>query len=164
MIKSLWNNALYQKEAIYIHSLQQCELLKNLSSGQIYYLLKNLHKRTYQAEENIFQQDSSGNAAYIILEGNVKVHYKEAKAESNLTNTDISILPAGSFFGETNLYQKTGTRVVSATSIKKTILLSLFKADIEQMTSCKPKIAMQLLLNFNEILSTRIMQITQTHL
>lgn len=164
MIKYLWNNALYQKEAIYINNLQQCELLKNLSSNQLYYLLKNLHKRTYEAQENIFQQDSAGNAAYIILEGNVNIHYKDTKEKSNAINTDISALPVGSFFGETNLYQAEGARVVSATSIKKTILLSLFKTDLQRMIISKPKIAMQLLLNLGEVLSTRIEQITQTHL
>ncbi|MBE8221612.1 MAG: cyclic nucleotide-binding domain-containing protein [Bdellovibrionales bacterium] len=164
MIKHLWNNALYQKDAIYINNLQQCELLKNLSSRQLNYLLKNLHKRTYQAQENIFQQDSAGNATYIILEGNVNIHYKDTKLKSNPDNTDISILSSGSFFGETNLYQETGSRVVSATSIKKTTLLSIFKTDIQNMIISKPKIATQVLLNFGEVLSTRIEQITQTHL
>lgn len=164
MIKNLWNNALYQKEAIYINNLQQCELLKNLSGHQLCYLLKNLHKRTYEAQESIFKQDSAGNATYIILEGNVNIHYKDTKPKSNSANTDISVLPAGAFFGETSLYQETGARVVSATSIKKTILLSLFKTDLQRMATSRPKIAIQLLLNLGEVLSTRIEQITQTHL
>lgn len=165
MIKNLWTNALFRKEAIYINNLKQCELFKNLSSNQLHYLLKNLHKRTYEKQENIFQQDSTGNAAYIILEGMVNIHYKDLKAEkdSNL-NTNISVLTAGAFFGETNLYQKTGIRVVSATSTKKTILMSLFKTDLQNLSTGKPKIAMQLLLNLGEVLSTRIEQITQTHL
>lgn len=163
MIKELWLNALYKKDATYINSLQQCELLKHLSHRQLNHLLKHLHKRTYEKNENIFQQDSTGNAAYIILEGQVNIHYREAK-NTKSNNTDISLLPAGSFFGETNLYQNIGTRVVSATSNKKTILLSLFKTDLIHLAKTQPKITTQLLLNLGEVLSTRIEQITQSHL
>lgn len=164
MIKHLWSNSTYKKDAAYIHSLKNCELLKNLKQAQLNYLLKNLHKRTYEKNENIFQQDNTGNATYIILSGNVNIHYKAEKTASILNNTDISILSPGAFFGETNLYQDDAIRRVSATSTQKSILLSLFVADLRNIAKVYPKIATQLLLNLGEILSTRIEQITQSNL
>ena len=83
------------------------------------------------AEKNIFKSGETGNAMYIICNGEIKIHEGE-----NL----LATLKENDFFGELSLLD-TETRSASATALTDAFLLKLDQEPFFELMESRPEVA-----------------------
>ena len=124
---------------------------ENLSSKRIKILIKSIHHRVYQPNENIFMQGDPGIGLYIIEDGEVLI---SQKSESN-QNFDLVRFGKGDFFGELALLDDT-PRSASAIALKETKVGVIFRPELDEFIDKYPKSGIKVLRGISQIIATRL--------
>lgn len=116
--------------------LNKISIFAGLSDKQLYTLFRLLEKAQYKARENIFNEGEEPSHIYIIQSGRVKL-----VVDAKQTPLELIVFGEGQCFGETSVI---GIQPHAATAISvndtelivlsRSVLLSLFKNDIELFT------------------------------
>lgn len=99
-----------------------------------------------RTDESVINEGDEGDALYVILMGQVKVHKGEA---------EIVRLKNGDHFGEMALIDR-APRSASVTAVESTRLLSVSRADFFQIIRESQPLAVKLLWSFLQVLSSRL--------
>ncbi len=131
-----------------VSSLKNTDLFRALEDGELEKLSTKLRERVYPANTAIVREGASGDAMFIIKNGQVEVKKKEPNLGIDLT---IATLGMGACFGEMALL--TGKpRSATVIAIAATELFVLEKGDFDDLLLEHPSIS----ISINKIVAERI--------
>ena len=149
----LWNNIFHKKleEESIAYFLGSVPIFSDLGKRSRIQLESLMHLRTYKADELIFTDGDPGSGMYVIRSGSVQIFNRSAK------NGDIELARLGKkgFFGETTLAAPS-KRTASARALEPTVLIGLFRADINELAKRNPSIAYKIMLSLSRAISERL--------
>ena len=145
--------------------LRKIDVLKNFTDNELRILSKSLHSRDFSDSEIIFRKKESGIGLYfvyqglvdIIVEGQTSSRREEDDNEENI----IITLDRLDYFGELALLQDHSIRNATAIARDRTVLLGIFKPDVEHLIESHPIIATKLLQSVSVIVANRLFSVTQ---
>ncbi|MBT7608932.1 MAG: cyclic nucleotide-binding domain-containing protein [Bacteriovoracaceae bacterium] len=146
--------------------LREIDVLKNFTDNELRVLSKSMHKRNFSDSEFIFKQKETGIGLYFVYQGLVDViveGQQSARREGDKIEEDniIITLDKYDYFGELALLQKTSIRNATAVARDKTVLLGIFKPDVEHLIESHPVIATKLIQSISVIIANRLFTVTQ---
>jgi CRP-like cAMP-binding protein len=128
--------------------LKRIPIFKDLTYKELKSVERILHRRTYKADEVIFNENEPGVGMYIIESG--KVHITLGK-EGKL----LVLLSNGDFFGEMALILE-GHRTASAIAKEPTKLLGFFQSDLFNLLETNPKTGNKILQHLAQMIAERL--------
>jgi len=147
---SLWGGLFRQKKPWYENVAEMwanTPFFKNIPVKEIRNLSKNMHLRTYQADEVIFHHGDQGAGAAMIISGRVEIRYDGAV---------LATLERGDFFGEIALVLEE-RRTADAVAIDTCELVFFLRLDYEEWIHRKPQHAAKLSTNLAHVLAQRLL-------
>ena len=78
--------------------VKSVEIFKNFDNNEIDTLISKSHKRNFEPNQNIVNENDEGNSLFIILSGNARVYI-----DKNDENIKLGLLSSGDAFGEFSL-------------------------------------------------------------
>jgi CRP-like cAMP-binding protein len=152
-MNTLWGNIFRNKgvrteQDRVVELLQRIPLFEGLSPRELANIERILHRRTYQAEENIFRQGEPGMGMYIIEEGRVAI---TAEPSGNL----LAELTEGEFFGELALLDDS-PRSASARAATECKALGFFQPDLFGLLERNPKLGIKIVLQLARMVGERL--------
>ncbi len=159
MLKYFWLSSplsTRRKEAI-PYFLRHIHVLNNFSENELRLLSKFFHQRAFSKDEIIFSEGDSGLGFYFILSGHVEIMVKEPHSEDF---TSLGHLERFDYFGELALLEENSNRSASAMAKDNSILLGIFKPDLEELIDYYPTVAAKLLQSISIIVANRLSLIT----
>jgi CRP/FNR family transcriptional regulator, cyclic AMP receptor protein len=144
--------------------LQETDLFKNLSAGQIETLLSICRKVKFSENDIIMKEGDMGDSLYIILEGTVEVikslvisdvsedDYREAVKNKVFTKLDEK---SHAVFGEIALLEEC-KRTATIRAATNCILYEIKKDDFLHLVDTDSSLGCQILLNLARIVSARL--------
>ncbi|MDH5693123.1 MAG: cyclic nucleotide-binding domain-containing protein [Gammaproteobacteria bacterium] len=114
-------------------------------------LSKNMHLRTFQADEYIFHNGDQGAGAAIILSGEIEIRVKK---------TVLAQLSEGDFFGEVSLVLDE-RRTADAIALTNCELAFFLRPELEEWTQRVPHHASKLTTNLARVLAHRLLHANQ---
>ena len=149
----LWNNIFHKKleEESIAYFLGSVPIFSDLGKRGRMQLESLMHLLTYKADEVIFEAGDPGSGMYVIRSGAVQIFNRSNK------NGDIELARLGQkgFFGETTLAAPS-KRTASARALEPTVLIGLFRADINELAKRNPAIAYKIMLSLSRAISERL--------
>ncbi len=149
----LWINIFHKKleEESIAYFLGSVSIFADLDKRSRIQLESLMHLRTYSAGEVIFEAGDPGSGMYIIRSGTVQIYNRSVK------NREIILAQLGlkEFFGETTLAAPS-KRTASARASEPTVLIGLFRADINELAKRNPSVAYKIILSLSRVVSERL--------
>ena len=149
----LWNNIFHKKleEESIAYFLGSVPIFSDLGKRSRIHLESLMHLRTYKADEVIFEAGDPGSGMYVIRSGAVQIFNRSNK------NGDIELARLGQkgFFGETTLAAPS-KRSASARTLEPTVLIGLFRADINELAKSNPAVAYKIMLSLSRVIGERL--------
>jgi len=162
LLKYLWDSSplsFLTKES-YHDFFKKISVLSSFSDNEIRLFTKFLHRREFMTNEVIFKQGDSGYGFYFIFSGSVNI-----LANHNPQNEDqgefIIRLDKHQYFGEMGLLEEFNRRTASVTAAENTVLLGIFKPDLERMLEQYPVLGAKFLRETALIMANRMGQLTR---
>jgi CRP/FNR family transcriptional regulator, cyclic AMP receptor protein len=144
--------------------LRNIDVLKNFTENELRILSKSLHRRNFSDSEEIFRQKESGMGLYFVYQGLVDVAVEGSdytRREDEKNENIIITLERLDYFGELALLQDHSIRNATAIARANTILLGIFKPDVENLIESHPIVATKLLQSISVIVANRLFSVTQ---
>lgn len=150
-----WENIFRRRghEATLAYFLGTVPAFAKLSERELAILENLVHLRNYESKELIFGEGDIGSGMYIIRSGQVQIFSQD---DANQT-TEHALLETGDFFGETAL-TASRPRSASARTTETTVLVGLFRSDVEQAIQRHPLLTAKLMYGLNRVLGDRLLQ------
>jgi cAMP-binding proteins - catabolite gene activator and regulatory subunit of cAMP-dependent protein kinases len=131
----------------------------NLNHKELSSIIEIMHHRNYVSGEYIFIQNDPGIGLYIIQEGEVIIERVSEKG-NKIVLADLS---TGDFFGDLAMVDGK-IRSGSAKAVTDCKLAVIFKPDLDGFIDKYPKIGIQILRGFSQIVSLRLRNLNQDYL
>ncbi len=135
--------------------LHETMLFHTLSSSELDLVIKYAQLRSFRAGEHVFFEGDRGSALFIILKGAVQI-VRRLKGKHAL----LARLSDGMFFGELALVYDT-PRTATAVITEDSLLVCLFKHDLDDLVKHYPSLGKKILAIVNEIMAQRISSLTK---
>ena len=150
----LWNNIFHKKleEESIAYFLGSVPIFSDLGKRSRMHLESLMHLRTYKAGEIIFETGDPGSGMYVIRSGAVQIFNRSF---NNNGEIELARLGQKGFFGETTLAAPS-KRTASARALEPTVLIGLFRADINELAKRSPAIAYKIMLSLSRVISERL--------
>lgn len=158
MLDVFFKNFFKQSENEELKWIKACPLFSKLTSSELSFLKKLLHKRLYTKGEVVFKP-GVGTGMYIILKG--QVHILHGDLNSQEDPSLVSSLKKGDFFGELALINSEAYQNIFAQSSENCQLLALYQADLDFILENKIKMGTKILKELNLILIHRLAKAEQ---
>lgn len=162
ILKYLWDASplsFLTKES-YHDFFKKISVLSSFSDNEVRLFTKFLHRREFMTNEVIFKQGDSGYGFYFIFSGAVNIY-----ANHNPQNEDqgefIIRLDKRQYFGEMGLLEEFNRRSATITAAENTVLLGIFKPDLERMLEQYPVLGAKFLRETALIMANRMGQLTR---
>lgn len=162
ILKYLWDASplsFLTKES-YHDFFKKISVLSSFSDNEVRLFTKFLHRREFMTNEVIFKQGDSGYGFYFIFSGSVNIY-----ANHNPQNEDqgefIIRLDKRQYFGEMGLLEEFNRRSATITAAESTVLLGIFKPDLERMLEQYPVLGAKFLRETALIMANRMGQLTR---
>lgn len=155
LLKYLWDASplsFLSKES-YHDFFKKIPILNSFSDNEIRLFSKFLHRREFQAQEVIFNQGDTGYGFYFIFKGAVNIL---SKSPENEGHEFVIKLEKGQYFGEMGLLEEFNRRTASAVASENTILLGIFKPDLDKMLELYPVLGAKFLRETALIMAARM--------
>lgn len=166
ILKYFWQSSLLSRERKYAvpYFLRYVDSLKNFSDNELRILSKYLHMRSFSENEVIFEQGDRGVGFYYLMTGEIELDASDidpiAGTVEERDKRFIARLHKYDHFGELALLQDNSIRTARAIARSDSILLGIFKPDMEEMIVEAPVIAGKLLQSISVILANRLTNVT----
>lgn len=149
----LWSNIFRKKpdEDSLAYFLKHLAIFSELTPGELKLLEEITHKRSYRANETIFEEGDPGTGMYMIRSGSVTIYAKDALGQ----DYELTRLASGDFFGETTLTAP-APRSATARTNEQSELIGFFRSDLLGLTETKPAVANSVLLGLTRVVSERL--------
>lgn len=153
LLRYMWEaSPLYFKESYHTY-FRNLSILKTFSDNDIRVFTTYLHRREFETDEVVFKYGDSGYGFYFIHSGSVSIQEP--------TGEEIVQLEKGKFFGELALLDEGHRRPAFAIASGPTVLLGLFKPDLDRMLETHPVLGAKFIHEAALILSSKIGYMTQ---
>ena len=131
--------------------LKNVVLFKDLSMRELAMVSSLMHKRSYIADEVIFDEGEEGQGLFVVLSGRVKI-----TLPANVDTILIELGP-GAFFGEVALLDQS-VRTAQARAIEDTQIVALFRAEFYSLLQTHSGIASRISFQLAKVLAARLRQ------
>ena len=149
--QNIFRSNSYQQTLAYF--LSQVPAFKKLDKKELAFLENVVHIRKYQADETVFSQGDIGSGMYIIRTGRVRIYTEDEQSGT----TEQALLESGDFFGEIAL-TASRPRCASARTTEPTVLVGLFRSDIEEAIRRHPQSSAKIMFGLNRVVSDRLLE------
>lgn len=148
---TIWSNIFKKKDkqekSIYT-VLRNVPIFKDLNIRELRAIERILHRRTYKADEVIFNYGEPGVGMYIIESGRIRI---TLGTEQKL----LALLDAGDFFGEMALLLET-PRTASAIASEASNVLGFFQPDLFSLLQTQPRTGNKILHRLAQMIAERL--------
>ena len=163
LLKYLWDVSplSFGKKDNFHTFFKKTTVLNSFSDNEIRIFTKFLHKREFMANEVIFRQGDSGYGFYFIFEGSVNI-YANHLNNNMLDHGELVIrLDRRQYFGEMGLLEEFNRRSATVVANEHTVLLGIFKPDLDKMLEVYPVLGAKFLRETALIMANRMGQLTR---
>lgn len=146
--------------------LKQLKLLGDFSDNELRTLSKFFNVRSYSSDEVVFEQNETGFGFYIIFTGHIDIlaHKNSDLEDLDIVGMDelihVATLERNDYFGELALLQEDSIRTATAVARERTVLLGMFKPDMDELLEYHPHVAAKLLKSISMLLANRLSSVT----
>jgi CRP-like cAMP-binding protein len=158
MTNPIWQNIFrsrgYEQTLAYFLSSQP--FFSKLDKRELRFLEKLVHVRKYQGDETIFREKDIGSGMYFIRSGQVQIFESDEQGQES----ELVLLESGDFFGEVAL-TASRPRNASARTTEPTVLVGLFRSDLEEASRHSPAPTVKILLGLNRVICDRLLSCNQ---
>ncbi|MCA8998308.1 MAG: cyclic nucleotide-binding domain-containing protein [Planctomycetaceae bacterium] len=134
----------------YIDLLHGCSLLGDLSEDELQHFLSLTCPETFQAGDEILEEDKVYQGLWIILEGECEVVKRGCNGRNRLATLD-----PGNVFGEMSFLQK-APHSASVKAINEVHTIRLLREKYDALLECCPTSAQKIAVNIVRVLSDRL--------
>lgn len=141
--------------------LKEVPFFAGMTIRQLQALADVCEEELYEEDETIFNQNDSGGALYVIVNGRVGIEQEKRKG----TYARLATLETHSYFGEMTLLDN-GPRSASAIALQDTLLLRLRREPLIALARQFPDLSLELIKVLSERLrqaNNRIAELTRSH-
>ncbi len=128
-------------------------MFSKLDKRELEFLETVVHIRNYEPDEAIFSEGDIGSGMYAIRSGQVQIFSRDIDGEE----TTRAILEPADFFGEIAL-TASRPRCASARAIGPTVLIGLFRSDVQEAINRQPAPLAKIMFGLNRVISDRLLQ------
>ncbi len=163
LLKYLWDASplsFLAKES-YHEFFKKISVLSSFSDNEVRLFTKYLHRREFTINEEIFRQGDSGYGFYFIFSGAVNIYSNHQRADATDTGDLIVRLEKRQYFGEMGLLEEFNRRSATVIAAENTVLLGIFKPDLERMLEVHPVLGAKFLRETALIMANRMGQLTR---
>lgn len=163
LLKYMWDAsplAFLTSNESYHEFFKKISVLQSFSDNEVRLFTKFLHRREFTANEIIFKQGDSGYGFYFIFSGSVNIFSSQLMQAEDLGDLVIR-LEKRQYFGEMGLLEEFNRRSASVVAAENTVLLGIFKPDLERMLEVYPVLGAKFLRETALIMANRMGQLTR---
>ncbi len=163
LLKYLWEASplsFLAKES-YHEFFKKISVLSSFSDNEVRLFTKYLHRREFTTNEVIFRQGDSGYGFYFIFSGAVNIYSNYQTINSEDPGDLIVRLEKRQYFGEMGLLEEFNRRSATVMAAENTVLLGIFKPDLERMLEMHPVLGAKFLRETALIMANRMGQLTR---
>ena len=163
ILKYLWDSSpLFFGTKENFHSFfKKISVLSSFTDNEIRIFTKFLHRREFIANEVIFRQGDTGYGFYFIFEGSVNIFANNMQNSSQEFGDLVIRLDRRQYFGEMGLLEDLNRRSATVVAHENTVLLGIFKPDLEKMLEFYPVLGAKFLRETALIMANRMGQLTR---
>lgn len=163
LLKYLWDASplSFGKKESFHSFFKKISVLNSFSDNEIRLFSKFLHRREFIANEVIFKQGDSGYGFYFIYEGSVNIFANHINNNLQEAGELVIRLDRRQYFGEMGLLEDFNRRSATVIAHENTILLGIFKPDLEKMLELYPVLGAKFLRETALIMANRMGQLTR---
>jgi CRP/FNR family transcriptional regulator, cyclic AMP receptor protein len=162
ILKYLWEASplsFLAKES-YHDFFKKISVLNSFTDNEVRLFTKFLHRREFMANEVIFKQGDTGYGFYFIFSGSVNI-FASHQPQNEDKGDFIIRLEKRQYFGEMGLLEEFSRRTATIIAAENTVLLGIFKPDLERMLELYPVIGAKFLRETALIMANRMGQLTR---
>ncbi|MCM2351605.1 MAG: cyclic nucleotide-binding domain-containing protein [Bacteriovoracaceae bacterium] len=162
ILKYMWDASplsFLAKES-YHEFFKKITFLNSFSDNEVRLFTKFLHRREFMPNETIFKQGDSGYGFYFIFSGAVNI-YANYNTQSDELGDLVIRLEKRQYFGEMGLLEEFNRRSATIVAAESTILLGIFKPDLDRMLETQPVLGAKFLRETALIMANRMGQLTR---
>lgn len=165
LLKYLWDASplSFRSKDNYHNFFKKISVLNSFSDNEIRLFTKFLHRREFVANELIFKQGDSGYGFYFIYKGAVNIY--AGGTQGGITSEEpgefIIRLERMQYFGEMGLLEEFNRRTATVVAHENTVLMGIFKPDLELMLELHPVLGAKFLRETALIMANRMGQLTR---
>jgi CRP-like cAMP-binding protein len=163
LLKYLWEASplsFLAKES-YHEFFKKISVLSSFSDNEVRLFTKYLHRREFTPNEVIFRQGDSGYGFYFIFSGSVNIYSNHQTVNAEDPGDLIVRLEKRQYFGEMGLLEEFNRRSATIIAAENTVLLGIFKPDLERMLEVHPVLGAKFLRETALIMANRMGQLTR---
>lgn len=162
LLKYLWDASpiTFMAKESYHEFFKKISILSSFSDNEIRIFTKYLHRREFTTNEVIFRQGDSGYGFYFIFKGAVNI-YSNQEPNSEEFGDLVIRLEKRQYFGEMGLLEEFNRRSATGVAAENTVLLGIFKPDLERMLEMHPIIGAKFLRETALVMANRMGQLTR---
>lgn len=163
LLKYLWDasHLSFNTKDNYHSFFKKVTVLNSFTDNEIRIFTKFLHRREFQPNEVIFRQGDSGYGFYFIFEGSVDIYTNYLNSQNEIQSDHVIRLDQRQYFGEMGLLEDFNRRSATVTALENTVLLGIFKPDLEKMLEFYPVLGAKFLRETTLIMANRMGQLTR---
>lgn len=133
-----------------VGALRRIKVLADLSDAQIQQFIHHMEMRTVKQWEVVVREGETGEAMYLILQGELRVRLMIQGRESLLAT-----LQTGDLFGEISLFD-TGPRSADVVANADSLLLKISAEAVRKLAAQHPELAAPFLLALGKTMTSRL--------
>lgn len=162
VLKYMWDASplsFITKES-YHDFFKKISVLNSFSDNEVRIFTKFLHRREFMNNEIIFKQGDSGYGFYFIFSGAVNI-FANHNPQSSEQGDFVIRLEKRQYFGEMGLLEEFNRRSATVIAAENTVLLGIFKPDLDQILEMHPVLGAKFLRETALIMANRMGQLTR---
>jgi len=160
ILRYMWEaSPLYFKES-YHDFFKKISVLNSFSDNEVRIFTKFLHRREFMPNEVIFKQGDTGHGFYFIYSGSVDI-FANYNPQSEDKGDFVIRLEKRQYFGEMGLLEEFNRRSATVVAGENTVLLGIFKPDLERLLELYPVLGAKFLRETALIMANRMGQMTR---
>lgn len=159
----IWNiSALSSKDGVNIpRFLKDLSIFQDYSIGQLNDISNQFYVRTFEEGEIVFNNGDLGLGFYIIVNGSIKL-ITGSQEDRDSKSAEI-LLEKGDYFGELSLLQERSERNATAVAQESTLMLGLFRPDLDVLIHTRPHMAAKFLQTISGIIANRFLNLSRDY-
>ena len=136
-------------------------IFSDYTINQLNDLSNQFYVRTFDEGEIIFNNGDLGLGFYIIVSGSVRLIIGSSDDEE-ISNSEI-MLEKADYFGELSLLQERSERNATAIANEKTLMLGLFRPDLDALIQTQPHMAAKFIQTISGIIANRFLNLSRDY-
>ena len=163
ILKYLWDASplTFGSKDNYHSFFKKISILNSFTDNEIRIFAQFLHRREFMPNEVIFSQGDSGYGFYFVYEGSVDIFSNYLNTNNEVQSEFVIRLEKRQYFGEMGLLEDFNRRSATVISHENTVLLGIFKPDLEKMLEYHPVLGAKFLRETALIMANRMGQLTR---